>query len=613
MSVKNFPVLNGIQAPATIKNYPTKAITETMVNGFFTVDARWTVKYWNKDAEILLGVQAKDIVGKNLWEQFVRSIPLDFYLVYHKAFLHDIPFHFKEYWAEMGAWFDVITYYNDDILSVSFKSSIKSFKSEQIEQKLKVLTEMYRFVTEVTNDCLWEWDLQNKELFWIDGGHKRVFGYQIENALIPQSFWESRLHADDKERVLANINNLLSRGSECLWEDEYRFKKSNGKYAYVHDRGHIIYERGKAIRIIGATQDITARKSSEQQLLESERKLSLIARQNLDAVIITDLDEKITWVNSAFTRMTEYKPEEVIGRKPGDFLQGNETDPLTVDYLRQRIKLKQTFDCKIVNYSKSGRKYWIHVHGQPILDEHGDCERFFAIQTDITEMVLLENILAEERQTRQKEITGAVLTAQENERAEIGKELHDNLNQILGAAKLYIEMAKTDTKHRGEFLDKSSGFIVQVIEEIRKIAKTMIIPGMQAMDLFDCIKIIVDDLVAVHPIKIKFHGNGLQESDLNEKLQLNIFRIIQEQLNNILNHSKATNATIDLRRKGNELILVITDNGQGCDISEKREGVGLLNITSRAELYGGRVVIVSKPDEGFELKVILPCHTVEVC
>ncbi len=84
-------------------------------------------------------------------------------------------------------------------------------------------------------------------------------------------------------------------------------------------------------------------------------------------------------------------------------------------------------------------------------------------------------------------------------------------------------------------------------------------------------------------------------------------------MNNILNHSKATNATIDLRRKGNELILVITDNGQGCDISEKREGVGLLNITSRAELYGGRVVIVSKPDEGFELKVILPCQTVKVC
>ena len=67
------------------------------------------------------------------------------------------------------------------------------------EQQLKVLNELYRFVTEVTNDCLWEWDLQNKEMFWIDGGHKRVFGYPIENTLIPQSFWEELLHPDDKE------------------------------------------------------------------------------------------------------------------------------------------------------------------------------------------------------------------------------------------------------------------------------------------------------------------------------------------------------------------------------------------------------------------------------
>ena len=87
------------------------------------MDQQWTVKYWNKAAERLLGVAAEDIVGKNLWEEFAGIIPLDFYTVYHKAFLQDIPVHFEEYWGEMGAWFDVITYHCDDTLSVSFKSS----------------------------------------------------------------------------------------------------------------------------------------------------------------------------------------------------------------------------------------------------------------------------------------------------------------------------------------------------------------------------------------------------------------------------------------------------------------------------------------------------------
>jgi len=155
--------------------YSGMRIAEIIANGFFKVDRKWTVKYWNKAAEKILGVASKDIVGKNIWDVFAESISREFYTAYHNAFLPDIPAHFEEYWPQMGSWFDVITYHYDDILSVSFKSHSQSSHSkhpEHPEQQLKMLNELYRFVTEVTNDCLWEWDLQNKELFWIDGGHK---------------------------------------------------------------------------------------------------------------------------------------------------------------------------------------------------------------------------------------------------------------------------------------------------------------------------------------------------------------------------------------------------------------------------------------------------------
>ncbi|MBK5272699.1 MAG: PAS domain-containing protein [Bacteroidia bacterium] len=242
----------------TRNNYSGKAITEIITNGFFTVDRKWTVKYWNKAAEKLLGVRSEDIVGKNLWEKFAGVISIEFYKVYQNAFLKNIPVHFEEYWGEMGTWFDVITYYCDDTLSVSFKNS---YQPKNPVQELMALRELYRFVTEVTNDCLWEWNLQTKELFWIDGGHKRVFGYPITNALIPQSFWESRLHPDDKLRILTRLNKIIEEGSASIWEDEYRFQKADGDYIYVHDRGHIIYDaQKKASRMIGATQDISARK-----------------------------------------------------------------------------------------------------------------------------------------------------------------------------------------------------------------------------------------------------------------------------------------------------------------------------------------------------------------
>ncbi len=467
-----------IRIPENNNGYSGNPLTETITNGFFTVDQKWTVKYWNKAAENILGVKANDIVGKNLWEKFADIIPVEFYTVYHLAFLQNIPVHFEEYWGEMGAWFDVITYHCDNTLSVSFKSSKTPSQPENPEKQLKILNELYRFVTQVTNDCLWEWNFTSKEMFWIDGGHKRVFGYPIENALIPQSFWESLLHPDDKERIMSRLNRILSEGSSSVWEDEYRFKKITGEYAYVHDRGHIIYDNdGIASRMIGATQDITARKSAENKLIQ-------------------------------------------------------------------------------------------------------------------------------ERLTRQKEITYAVLTAQEKERANIGRELHDNMNQILGAAKLYIETAKNDEAYREICLERSCEYIVNVIDGIRKIATTLAMPTM-IEGLFESIQVLVSDLTFGYPIKLAVHKSGMRDDDRAEDLQVQRFRIVQEARDNIIKHAKATWAIINLTRNGNEIVLLISDNGQGCDLLKAKMGMGIINIISRAELYNGNVTTVSKPGEGYELKVML--------
>lgn len=481
MAVKLLSNSSGVKQNGNGFGYSGIRIADIISNGFFKVDRQWTVRYWNKAAEKLLGVASKNIVGKNIWDVFAGTLSKEFSASYRNKPLQDIPAHFEEYWPEMGSWFDVITYYFDDNLSVSFKGHSQSAHSKHAdhpEQQLKVLNELYRFVTEVTNDCLWEWDLQNKEMFWIDGGHKRVFGYPIENTLVPQSFWEELLHPDDKERIWKNLGEVLAGHSDS-WEIEYRFKKADGTYAYVQDRAHIFYDdKNSAASMIGATQDITARKSADIQLLE-------------------------------------------------------------------------------------------------------------------------------ERLSKQREITEAVLNAHENERTAIGKELHDNLNQILGAAKLYIEMAKTDEEVRDMCLDRSSGYIMKVIEEIRKISKTLASPSVHLMGLIESIRNVIDDLVVVYPIRIEFHESGIVEKELEEKLQLDILRIVQEQLNNVIKHANATLAIIHLNRLENEITLVISDNGDGCDTSIEKFGVGLINIRSRAESNHGWVTIASRIGEGYLLKVIL--------
>ncbi|MEP7257017.1 MAG: PAS domain S-box protein [Flavitalea sp.] len=596
------------------EGFPWRPITETITNGFFTIDHKWKVEYWNKAAEKILGVRSADIIGKNIWEIFADYIPLNFYTSYHKAFRENTPIHFEEYWAEKGLWLDVIIFNYNQSLSVSFKSIIEpviNASSVHPLQQLKTLNEIYKLVTEITNDCLWEWNLVTSEIFWIDGGHKRVFGYPIENALIPQTFWESRLHPEDKERVLVNLNMMLTAGASSLWEDEYRFEKADGNYAYVHDRAHIIYEDGKkATRMIGATLDITARKTAEAQLLKTERMLGLIARQTASAVIITNIDQQITWVNSAFTRITEFELKEVMGKNPNTFLNGGKTNTATIKYLKQKMQDKQPFDCDIINYSKSGREYWVHIQGQPLFNENGECEQYFTLESDITDKVLLQDTLAGERLSRHTEMTKAVLAAQEKERNDIGKEMHDNVNQVLGAAKLYIEMARTDRKNRDACLNKSTKYIVNVIKQIRNISQTLSKPGL-ILGLVESIQNLLDDMTMVHPLVVEFHHQDIVEETLDENIQLNIFRIIQEQFNNIIKHSKANKATIDLVNKEGVIKLIISDNGRGCDLTKQTSGVGMINIKSRAELLGGSVDLFSNPGEGYEMQVLLPLKEVD--
>lgn len=471
----------GMIDKATDNNLTVTSAVETTA-GLFTVDKKWTVTGWNEAAEKLLAVQSKDIIGKNLWAKFAGAIPLKFYKVYHKAFLQETPIHFQEYWAEMGTWFDMIAWQSDNKLSVSFqKSKPPSPKSK--EQQLKTLNNLYRFITEVTNDCLWEWDLQTKEIFWIDGGHKRVFGYPIENAVISQKFWESHLHPGDKRRVLAILNRITTEQEITVWEAEYRFRKANNEYAYVHDHGHVIYGKDKTpTKIIGTTQDIS-------------------------------------------------------------------------------------------------------------------------------EKILLERKLEEERRARESEITSAVLTAQENERAEIGKELHDNLNQVLAVAKMYLQMARRDDKNSKAYLEKTSGFIVDVIKEIRRISKHLIVPKTDIIGLFDNIKNLIFDLREINPIKIKFTEDGIREDEIDEKLQLTIYRIIQEQVTNILKHSEATTASIKLGKEKKDIVLTIADNGKGDANNNEKRGVGMINIKSRVSLCNGKVMVATAPGKGYELKILMPLQT----
>ena len=151
-------------------------------------------------------------------------------------------------------------------------------------------------------------------------------------------------------------------------------------------------------------KEIAERQRAEEALRKSEstaRKLALAASRTDNAVIITDAEVRIEWVNEGFTRMTGYSSEEVLGRKPGAFLQGPESDPATIALMRERNKAGAGFQSEVLNYDKWGRKYWAAIEVQPIRDDSGQLTNFIAVESDITERKRAERRMEVQHATMQ--------------------------------------------------------------------------------------------------------------------------------------------------------------------------------------------------------------------
>jgi signal transduction histidine kinase len=219
-----------------------------------------------------------------------------------------------------------------------------------------------------------------------------------------------------------------------------------------------------------------------------------------------------------------------------------------------------------------------------------------------------ERILTAEEKYRQQ-ITDAVLRAQEKERKAIGQELHDNINQILAAAKLYFDESMLQEEHRVEFSQLGMKNISLAIEEIRKLSRALIIPGFIKSGLSQSLHELIRHIQLAKKICITLDLDKFDEKNISESIKINLYRIIQEQLNNILKYAEASTVTIRIHNSGDNIMLSVSDNGKGFDVNAGRNGVGITNINSRAGLFNGKVEIDSSPGNGCRLNVLLKTNS----
>jgi PAS domain S-box-containing protein len=257
----------------------------------------------------------------------------------------------------------------------------------EIKMALKALQdshERYEYVTKATFDAIWDLNLENDEMYWGEG-FVRLFGHEIEGNNGDIVVWYEHIHDEDRPRVLKSINTFI-KGKGQNWAEEYRFKKANGEFAFVRNKGIVIRDdKGKGIRMIGAMQDISAQKKEELQL----RLFKSVITNSTDMVLITEAEPielpgpRIIYVNEAFTKLTGYTSEEVLGKSPR-LLQGEKTSRIELDRLRNALKKWEPCEIEVVNYKKNGEEFWTNLSIIPLANETGLFTHWISIQRDIT-------------------------------------------------------------------------------------------------------------------------------------------------------------------------------------------------------------------------------------
>lgn len=376
-------------------------------------------------------------------------------IIGYMAFIRDISYR-KEQQRKLKQYSEDIEHSHQLIAAISHaqqrfigESNIKLVFDGLLQDILKITKSQYGFICDVDNENL---DADGIPYFKIKSAA------ELNN---PDGITEEKLHNKDFKKLLFTI----IENKQTLIANNINSKyKSHNNLLLKNYMGQPYFYRDKLIGIVGISnrdsgynlllRDFleplfqTLGQFSEATRLEKIQKvqqqkvtqLALVASKTKNPVIITDSKGIIVWANNAFTKISEYTLEESIGHSPGELLQGKETDDDVRNYMHNQLANYQGFLIDVINYSKSGKKYWISIEVQPITDASGTTTGFIGVETDITEkrqanQELLNSVAQAETlaiQAQQASITKSEFLAN------MSHEIRTPMNGVIGMLNILI-------------------------------------------------------------------------------------------------------------------------------------------------------------------------------
>jgi PAS domain S-box-containing protein len=361
---------------------------------------------------------------------------------------------------------------------------------------------------------------------------------------------------------------------------------------------------GRPSGVIGVTRNISERKHAEEQLRESEEKYRLITETANEGIYQVDCSGKFVFTNKAYAQMLGYEPGEILGKHysvvvPDLYL--SEVVEIAESVLSGTPQ-KGEFTMK----HKSGKKFSAYYSMVPN-KKQGEIVGFSGIMEDISELKQTEKLV--------QSLIHQLIRSQENERQMISRELHDTVAQDLSSSKIDCEMLlkyNSITTGTRKKISQLSNNIEKIMKSVRDLSYELRPPGLEKFGLVQTVYQFCKDFSEKTDIRVDFQSAGMDSLNLDYNTKINLYRLLQEGLNNVKKHADAKIVSVRLVSSFPNIILRINDDGKGFDLKArlakayKEKRMGLRSMHERVGLLQGKINIESSVGRGTKVVIEIP-------
>jgi PAS domain S-box-containing protein len=509
-------------------------------------------------------------------------------------------------------------------LPTAVKRALRDARDEaerrQVEEQLRKSEERFQLATRATQDVVWDWDIAGNS-GWRNENFQNLFGYAPGELEPGSDAWRNRIHAQDRERVLAGVRAAIA-GTAQTWSDEYRFLRADDSVAEVLDRGHIIRgEAGRAVRMLGAMMDITTRKSANERIREQAALLD----KARDSICQYDMTGRVIYWNKSAEILYGWTAGEALGRDPNHLLvEGGVAE--SQEALRHLMRHSE-WQGDLHHTARNGRKLVVESRWTLMRDDRGEGKSILVIDTDVTEKRRLE---AEFLRSQREQTIGALAGG-------IAHDLNNALTPILmGVSVMREEPISVEGTKMLDVMDQSArrgaDMVQQIlsfargvggqrgaikvaglIEEIARLARKTFPRTIEIKTLIqDGVDAICGNMTQLHQVLLNLCVNARDAMPQGGQLTIEAGNVGLDPAK----HSAAQGLP-----PGTYVLLSVSDTGQGIaqELLNKifdpffttkevgrGTGLGLSTVMGIVKTHGGFVEVDSRVGSGTSFKVFLP-------